>query len=85
MFLVERHLSGMGTDDVLTVRRAAAQACARLSERGRPVSLAQILYVPCDGRLLCVFESADESSVRRATEIAQLPFERIVRVVRIAG
>jgi len=69
--------------DLMDVQRAVIEACARLSSQGRAVRYLEGIYVAGDGRHLRLFEAVDEATVRRVNEVTQLPFERIVNVLRL--
>jgi hypothetical protein len=55
----------------------------------RPVKQAQAvfqcaLYLPSDELVLCLFESSSRASVKRASEAAGMPCERVIETVWIA-
>ena len=82
-FLVEGHLLAMQTGDLMDAQRAVTQACARLTNQGRAVRYIEAIYVAGDGRYLRLFEAIDEVTVRTVNEVTQLPFERILNVLRL--
>jgi hypothetical protein len=69
------------------VTTASAQALGErvrteLARSGSPVSFLGVLLMPEDEVLLCLF-TGPLSEVRAVSERAQLPFERILRCVRL--
>lgn len=65
------------TEDEL--RYAAAQAG---SETGnRQTVFRGALYLPGDELVLCLFESASRAGVKRASELAGMPCERVIETV----
>jgi hypothetical protein len=70
------------TEDEL--RLAAARA------RSRPDTPAQAvfrgaLYLPSDELVLCLFDSASPATVKRASERARMPCERVIDTIWIDG
>jgi hypothetical protein len=85
MFLVDRSLPGM-TEDLLTeAHRLLQEAARRVSSPGRPVRYLRCTYLPAEGRCVCLFEAADELTVRRVNETAQVPFRRISSAVEFSA
>ena len=82
-FLVEGHLLAVEKSDLMDAQRAVVQACARLTSQGRAVRCLDAIYVAEDGRYLRLFEAVDEATVQRVNEVTQLPFERILDVLRL--
>lgn len=83
LFLVESHLPGMEEDDLRTIQRAVVMACGRFTSQGENVRYVQGIYVPGQGRYLCLFEALDDVIVRKVNQVAQLPFQRIQSVVTL--
>ncbi len=66
------------TEDEL--RLAAARAGGDIE--GRPLTVFRgALYLPGDELVLCLFDSASRSSVKRASERAGMPCERVIDTV----
>ena len=59
-----------------------AAACAA-NEPGKPHEAAfrGALYLPADELVLCLFESSSRSDVKRASERAGMPCERVIETV----
>ena len=69
------------TEDEL--RLAAARAGSETGERP-PAVFRGALYLPGDELVLCLFDSASRASVKRASEHAGLPCERVIETVWVA-
>jgi hypothetical protein len=66
------------TEDAL--RLAAAHAAGETRE---PTTFRGALYLPGDELVLCLFESASLDSVKKASERAGMPCERVIETVWI--
>jgi hypothetical protein len=69
------------TEDEL--RLAVTRAGSETGERP-PASFQGALYLPGDELVLCLFDSASRASVKRASERAGLPCERVIETVWVA-
>jgi hypothetical protein len=69
------------TEDEL--RRAGARAADRPAETP-PAQFRGALYLPTDELVLCLFESSSRASVKRASERARMPCERVIETVWLA-
>ena len=85
VFVVERRLTGIDVDDLVTVHRALAESARRHSRRGERVRFLRCTFVPGSARCLCVFEGTSADLVRRVNEIAQVPFDGIERALEFQG
>jgi hypothetical protein len=81
LFLVERSLPEVGTEDLRACRTVLVETCRRLARRGHLVRYLRSILAPAEGRCFCLFEAPDPETVRLANETAQLPFARIYAVV----
>src|SRR2546421_1879986 len=72
-----------GVDDaaVRALDARAAASATELTRAGTPVRYLGSLRMHDDEVVLCLFEGA-EPSVRRAAELAEVPFERILEATR---
>jgi hypothetical protein len=61
------------------VRRAAVRAGGETGER--PTVFRGALYLPGDELVLCLFESTSRVDVKRASERAGMPCERVIETV----
>ena len=77
VFVVERRLTGIGVDELVSVHRALAESTRRFSLRGEPVRFVRCTFVPGAATCQCVFEATSADLVRRVNEVAQVPFDRI--------
>jgi len=84
-YLVECYSPGVRRDDVESAAERTAAACEELRTDGVFVEYGGAILVPGDEVVLHLFTSDLEASVRRASELAALPFERILETVAIAG
>lgn len=66
------------TEDEL--RLAAARARSETDERRQTV-FRGALYLPGDQLVLCLFESSSRVSVKRASEDAGMPCERVIETI----
>jgi hypothetical protein len=62
------------------LRRAAARAGGETGEE-RPTVFRGALYLPGDELVLCLFESSSRVGVKRASERAGMPCERVIETV----
>jgi hypothetical protein len=63
----------------LAIGRAGDQSRTR-----PPAVFRAALYLPSDDLVLCVFESASREGVKRASEQAGMPCERVIETVWVA-
>ena len=62
-----------------------AAARARDDTEGPPRTVFRgALYLPGDELVLCLFDSGSSASVKRASELAGMPCERVIETVRVA-
>lgn len=61
------------------LRRAAARAGSETGER--LTAFRGALYLPGDELVLCLFESSSRAGVKRASERAGMPCERVIETV----
>lgn len=80
-FLVDRTLPGMTEDLLAEAHRLLQEAARRVSSSGETVQYLRCIYLPHDGRCLCLFEASDEAAVVRVNETAQVPFRRITSAI----
>ena len=65
------------------LRLAAHRARSRPDKPTQAV-FQSALYLPSDELVLCLFESSSRASVKRASEAAGMPCERVIETVWIA-
>lgn len=61
------------------LRRATDRAGSETGER--PTAFRGALYLPGDELVLCLFESSSRAGVKRASERAGMPCERVIETV----
>jgi len=66
------------------LRVAAARAGGTTGERPPQARFQGALYLPGDELVLCLFESSSPGSVKRASELAGMPCERVIDTVWVA-
>jgi uncharacterized protein DUF4242 len=71
------------TEDEL--RAAAARAGAQTEEQRPQARFRGALYLPGDELVLCLFDSTSRASVKRASERAGMPCERVIDTVWVAS
>lgn len=80
LFMVEHNLQGLSPPQLASAHRALAEAVRRESLRGCPIRYVQRIFVPEDGRCLCLFEADHPGLVRSVNDIAQFPLANVVPV-----
>jgi hypothetical protein len=78
VFVAEWLVPEAGHEDLARLQAAAVRVCRQFEAEGRPVRYLRSLYVPGDGRCLCLFEAPSAARVRDVNEAGQLPFARIL-------
>jgi Protein of unknown function (DUF4242) len=78
VFLVERDLAGISMADLACTQMKAVRHAARMYEDGDRVRYVRSVFVPEDGRCLCLFEARDADVVARLNREGRLPFDRIL-------
>lgn len=76
-YMVERHLPGITSEQLVAAARSAKSTTADMTEEGTPVRYLRSTFVPGEEKCFCLFESESEGAVREANERAQIPYERI--------
>src|SRR5438270_7294990 len=85
LYLVHCHLPDLTLAELTTLQHAAQATGERLSAGGQPVRLVRSTFVPSEAHLLCLFEADHARLVRDLTELAQLPFQRIVEALELGA
>jgi hypothetical protein len=76
-FIAECFWPGVTEAEVAALDTRAAASAGELTDAGEPVSYLGSILMQEDEVVLCQFEGAMKA-VRRAAELAEVPFERIV-------
>jgi uncharacterized protein DUF4242 len=85
LFLVEHNLRGLPPEQQASAHRAVTEAVLREASHGRRIRYVQRIFVPADGRCLCLFAAESPDAVRAVNDIAQFPLTAIVAVTSTAG
>lgn len=81
VFMVERDLPGITSDQLAGAQRAAIEGSQKSTSGGAPVRYIRSTFVPGEARCMCLFEAASRDAVRDVNELAGLPFTRIVEAL----
>jgi Protein of unknown function (DUF4242) len=77
-FLVERDLSGISMADLASARFAAIRQSVAMYAAGDRVQLLRSIYLPDEGRCLCLFEAKNAEIVAQLNRDARISFDRVV-------
>ena len=80
-YLAECFWPGVAASDLRELDERVAAATAELESTGESVRYLGSLLMRTDEVVLCLFQGS-ESTVRKAAERAQIPFERILQTDR---
>lgn len=80
-YLAECFWPDVATADLRELDERAAAAAAQLTRAGESVRYLGALLMRTDDVVLCLFQGS-ETSVRKAAEQAEIPFERILQAAR---
>lgn len=77
VFVVERALPGLTAELLEEAQRCLQRAARRVSVGGEEVRYLRCIFIPEQERCLDLFEASGAASVRRVSDIAQVPFRWI--------
>jgi hypothetical protein len=77
LYLVESRLPGITMERLEEVNRAMADISRELMDAGKFVRFVRATFLPGDSRCFCLIEAADPSFAMEASELAQMPYDRI--------
>jgi hypothetical protein len=80
-YVAECFWPGVDATAVRALDERAAETAAELTRAGTPVRYVGSLFMREDEVVLCLFEGP-EAAVRKAAELARVPFERILEAAR---
>ena len=83
MFVVERRMPNVSTDDLAMLQDALILACDRLTSRGEPVRCLGSTFLPGRARLLTLFQAESAEAVRTVNESVHAPFVSLDAAIRI--
>lgn len=81
VYMVERELPGITSDQLAGAQRAAITSAQKSTTSGTPVRYIRSTFVPGEARCMCLFEASSADAVRDVNESAGLPFTRIVEAM----
>ena len=85
LFLVEHRLPRITEAELTLLQGALAEACARLTSRGTPVTYVRSTFLPRRERLHSYFLAGSGDVVRSVSEIAQAPMDFLEVAVDMPG
>lgn len=80
-YLVDRNLPGLTREQFRAAQRALGHAARRAERTGQTVRYLRALFVPSEGRAICVFEAPDSASVRAVNQAAGVPFSHVAEAI----
>lgn len=81
LYLVHCYLQEATPDDLAKLRGAAQATSKSLSARGEWVRLIHSTFVPSEAHIMYLFEAPRAALVRDVSELAKIPFTRIVEAL----
>jgi hypothetical protein len=78
VFMVERDLNGISMADLAGTKARAIRQAAIMHDDGDRVRYIRSVFVPQDGRCLCLFEAKNADIVIRLNRDAGLAFDRVI-------
>lgn len=81
VYMVERELKGITTDQLAAAQQAAIETGRQFTSEGRNVRYIRTTFVPSEAHCMCLFEADNQDLVRELNEAAQIPFTRIVEAL----
>ena len=81
VYLVDRDLPGITSDDLATLQRAEISASQQITAAGQRLRYLRSVFIPGEARCMCLFEAEDEAAVAALNQAAGLPFTRIVEAL----
>ena len=84
-YMVERHLPGFTTEQILAAATAAKRTTEAMTGEGTPVRYLRSTFIPGEDKCFCLFEASSPEIVRDANVRARLPMERIVEAQHVTA
>jgi hypothetical protein len=85
LYLVERFLRDLTSDQLRGFALLARRAAEEASRLGSPVRYLRSTFVPGEKRCFCLYEGVSAAAVRRANEMADLPLERVIEATQVSA
>ena len=83
IYLVDRDVPGITRDQLAAAHRAATETARRFTAEGKPVRYLRSLFLPQEGRCLCLFEALDAECVRSLNDAAHIPFTSVTEALEL--
>jgi hypothetical protein len=77
VYMVERDLPGVTTDQLAAAQKAAIEKGKEMTADGKEVRYIRSIFVPGDSKCMCMFEAPNPEVVKELNEAAQIPFTQI--------
>ena len=84
VYAVERTLTGITMPALAGAQAAAIAAAAKASAAGAEVRYLRSVFMPGDGRCLCLFEAPDAAAVRQVNDAAGLPYTAVTEALDLS-
>lgn len=84
VYMVERNLPGITTDDLAQAQRSAIETAERMTGEGTPVRYLRSTFVPSAQKCMCLFEAESAEAVERLNRSAEIPFDRVVEAMDLS-
>ena len=84
-YIVERSLPGITPEQLTAAAEAAKRTTAEMTEEGTPVRYLRSTFLPGEEKCSCLFEGPSADAVREANDRAQIPYDRVVEAMHLAG
>jgi hypothetical protein len=78
VYLVERDLPNIEVEQLADAQKRVILVGKELTAQGKEVRYIRSMFVPGEGKCMCLFEAPNSEHVREANELADIPFTRIV-------
>ncbi|HEX6332441.1 MAG TPA: nickel-binding protein [Actinomycetota bacterium] len=82
-FLVERYVSGITEDQVVSGADRLREATDQMSREGVDIHHLGSTFVPSEGTVFSLFQGPSQESVEEANRRAAYPFHRIVEAIHV--
>ena len=77
IYMVERHLPGITLEQLAAAQKAALEKGEEFTANGKEVRYLRSIFVPGDGKCMCLFEASSAAAVKEVNEAAEIPFTEI--------
>jgi len=77
VFMVERDLPGVTTDQLAAAQKAAIEKGQEYTANGKDVRYIRSIFVPGESKCMCLFEAANQEVVKELNEEAGIPYTEV--------